>query len=149
MRSEDTFDYVLPPPIEALGEEAALEFHEQMQTIQKWYNGWADKLGRGEGSNENARFVLPNAAATRMLVTMNARELLHFFSLRCCGRAQWEIRALAWEMLRQVAAIAPALFAKAGPGCVFGTCPEGKKSCGKMNEIRARQRALLEGNQDG
>ncbi len=143
-RSEDVFDYVLPPAIEALGEEEAARFHEQMRTMQAWYNEWSDKLGAGEEGNENARFVLPGACATRMLVTMNARELLHFFSLRCCNRAQWEIRALAWEMLGQAVRVAPYLFAGAGPACVSGRCPEGKKSCGKMDEVRAKQRAAME-----
>lgn len=145
MKSDDTFDYVLPPAIEALGGEAVQTFHEQMQTMQGWYNEWADALGAGEGGNENARFVLPGACATRMMVTMNARELLHFFSLRCCNRAQWEIRGLAWEMLGQAAEVAPYLFAKAGPGCVSGACPEGRQSCGKTNEVRARQSAMMEG----
>jgi len=78
---------------------------------------------------EDARFVLPNACETRMIVTMNARELLHFFSLRCCKRAQWEIRAVADEMLRLCKEVAPEIFAKAGPGCVRGHCPEGKMGC--------------------
>ena len=90
-----------------------------MQQIQKWYDDWIEVLGnQGEKSNEDARFVLPNAAETKFVVTMNARELLHFFSLRCCNRAQWEIRILATEMLRQVKEIAPNLFKNAGPGCV-------------------------------
>ncbi len=142
--ARDTFDYVLPPAIEALGEEAVMRFQEQMRTMQSWYNQWSDELGAGEGGNEDARFVLPGACATRMLVTMNARELLHFFSLRCCGRAQWEIRALAWEMLEQAYAAAPYLFESAGPGCVCGPCPEGKKSCGKMENMKERKRALME-----
>ena len=74
---------------------------------------------------EDARFVLPNAAATKMVLTMNARELLHFFNLRCCRRAQWEIRAMAKEMLRLARRAAPLLFAEAGPGCLKGACPEG------------------------
>ena len=78
---------------------------------------------------EDARFILPNACETRMIVTMNARELLHFFSLRCCKRAQWEIRAVADEMLRLCKEVAPEIFAKAGPGCVRGHCPEGKMGC--------------------
>ena len=81
--------------------------------------------------------MLPNAAATRMLVTMNARELLHFLSLRCCNRAQWEIRSVAWQMLALAYEAAPALFGKAGPGCLRGACPEGKKCCGHMDEVRA------------
>ena len=89
-------------------------------------------------SKEDARFVLPNACDTKMMVTMNARELLNFFSLRCCNRAQWEIRELADEMLRQVRMICPNLFYLAGPACVRGKCSEGAMSCGhprkKINE---------------
>ena len=77
-----------------------------------------------------------------MVMTMNARELLHFFRLRCCNRAQWEIRALARAMVAQVYPVSPALFAKAGPSCVAGACPEGKMTCGKMQEVRADYAAL-------
>lgn len=79
---------------------------------------------------EDARFVLPNAAETKLVMTMNARELLHFFQLRCCRRAQWEIRALAVEMLFLVKTASPILFKFAGPSCVSGECPEGAMSCG-------------------
>lgn len=85
---------------------------------------------------EDARFVLPNATQTKIVVTMNARELRHFFNLRCCYRAQWEIREVAWEMLRQCKEVAPSLFRNAGPSCVgLGRCPEGALSCGKMQEL--------------
>ncbi|GAB4293774.1 MAG: FAD-dependent thymidylate synthase [Desulfuromonadia bacterium] len=87
---------------------------------------------------EDARFILPNAAETRLIVTMNARELRHFFSLRCCERAQWEIRRLATRMLSLVKPTAPVIFADAGPGCVTGPCPEGAMSCGRSNEIRKK-----------
>ena len=80
---------------------------------------------------EDARYILPNAAETKIVVTMNIRELLHFFSLRCCNRAQWEIRDLAWRMLDLVRPTAPFIFADAGPGCVRGACPEGEMTCGK------------------
>ena len=83
-------------------------------------------------------FVLPGAAATRMTMTMNARELLHFFSLRMCNRAQWEIRELAWQMYALVYPLAPSVFENAGPGCAHGACPEGKRSCGKADEVRRR-----------
>ncbi len=137
------FDYVVPPSIEALGEEAAAEFARQMETMGTWYEAWQERLGNaGERSNEDARFVLPNACATRMLLTMNARELLHFFELRCCSRAQWEIRALAWEMLGLCKQAAPEIFAGAGPACVHGACTEGKASCGRMEEMRGRANAL-------
>jgi len=85
---------------------------------------------------EDARFVLPNAAATKLVMTMNGRELHHFFELRCCRRAQWEIRAMAVAMLRQVRQAAPVLFASAGPGCLRGACPEGKMTCGAILEVR-------------
>ena len=78
---------------------------------------------------EDARYVTPQAVPTTLIMTMNARELLHFFSLRTCNRAQWEIRKLADEMLRLCKEVSPALFEKAGPGCVTSLCPE-KKSCG-------------------
>ncbi len=134
---DGVFDYIIPPRILALGEAAAAEYDRQMRQIQDWYYAWNIQLGSlGEASNEDARFVLPNAAETKMLVTMNARELQHFFRLRCCQRAQWEIRGLATEMLRLVKNVAPTLFRGAGPGCLMGPCPEGKMSCGKMAEVR-------------
>ena len=138
-----SFPYILPPSIEALGPEAVAEYDRQMETMQKWYNQWQAKLGaKGEKSNEDARFVLPNACETRMVITMNARELMHFFSLRCCNRAQWEIRALAWEMLRLAEKAAPTLFKNSGPGCIRGKCPEGKMSCGQAEQVRAYREAL-------
>lgn len=78
---------------------------------------------------EDARYVLPQAFTCNIMLTMNARELRHFFSLRCCSRAQWEIRHLARQMLALCQDVAPKLFADAGPGCVRGHCPEGEKSC--------------------
>ena len=130
------FGYVIPPRIRDLGEDAVREFERQMNEMQRWYGEWQEKLGKGEGSNEDARFVLPNACETHITLTMNARELLHFFSLRCCNRAQWEIRAMAREMLRQCKRVAPVIFENAGPGCVSGPCPEGSRSCGQMEEMR-------------
>ncbi len=141
---ESGFGYIVPPKIEALGEEAVAEFEQQMDTLHQWYTAWQQKLGTGEGGNEDARFVLPGACETRMMVTMNVRELRHFFSLRMCSRAQWEIRALATEMHRQCMEVAPALFENAGPGCLRGACPEGEKTCGKMLQIRAERKAWME-----
>ena len=80
---------------------------------------------------EDARYVLPNACSTNITVTMNARELWHFFNLRCCRRAQWEIRMMAWKMLGEVKGVAPILFDNAGPGCFRGPCPEGDYACGR------------------
>lgn len=79
---------------------------------------------------EDARYLLPNAAESKIVVTMNVRELLHFFELRCCNRAQWEIREMAHKMLELARPTAPYVFADAGAPCVHGSCPEGKMSCG-------------------
>ena len=136
----DALNYILPPSVEALGEEAVAEFEAQMKTIESWYQGWLDK----GVEKEDARFVLPNAAETRMILTMNARELMHFFHLRCCTRAQWEIRALAWAMLGLARKAAPALFEDAGPSCLAGPCPEGKMTCGKMLDIRKKSESFNE-----
>lgn len=142
-KEEGVFGYIIPPRIEALGPGAVKEYESQMSQIQLWYDGWVEKLGNsGESTNEDARFVLPNAAETKMMVTMNARELLHFFNLRCCNRAQWEIRALASEMLRLVREAAPVMFRDAGPGCLKGPCPEGKMSCGRIKEVREKYRSI-------
>ena len=126
----ECFDYIIPPAIEKLGTEAVDEFCEQMKTIQKWYDKWVEKLGGSRSAYEDARFVLPNAVATKLFMTMNARELMHFFNLRCCNRAQWEIRSVANKMLSLVKKIAPNLFKTAGPRCLRGSCPEGEFSCG-------------------
>ena len=86
---------------------------------------------------EDARFVLPNATETSLLMTMDGGSLMHFFGLRLCNRAQWEVRAMAEEMLRQVKEAEPSLFETAGPNCVqLGKCPEGRFSCGKVAEMK-------------
>jgi thymidylate synthase (FAD) len=110
-------------------------FFEAMENARRAYEKLVE-LGLAEGRGkesvfEDARFVLPNAAETKIVVTMNARELRHFFSLRCCRRAQWEINRLAWAMRFAVSTVAPVLFEGTGPGCVTGGCPEGKMSCGE------------------
>lgn len=139
------FGYIVPPAVEALGQEAVAEYERQMAQMQTWYEGWQKRLGdAGEKSNEDARFVLPNACETRVLLTMNARELRHFFALRMCSRAQWEIRQMATAMFEAACRVAPALFADAGPGCLRGACPEGKKSCGKQQQIKAARAAFLQ-----
>ena len=132
--------YVVPPSVKALGPEAEAEFAREMETAAAFYEKW---LSLGLPA-EDARFVLPNAAETRMVFTMNARELLHFFSLRCCKRAQWEIRALALAMLGICMREAPAIFASGGPSCASGACSEGKMSCGNASSVRALCASLAE-----
>ncbi len=141
--SEDSFNYIVPPAIEELGGAAVARYKGQMDTIMDWYRDWQSALGRGEKSNEDARFVLPNACETKMIVTMNARELMHFFELRCCNRAQWEIRNVAWLMFEEVVKVAPNLFKESGPACLRGACPEGTKSCGKGAEVAARRNEIF------
>lgn len=141
---ENGFGYIMPPKIAALGEDAQAEYHRQMQQMHEWYCQWQERLGTGEGSNEDARFVLPGACETRLMMTMNVRELRHFFSLRMCNRAQWEIRAMAREMHRLCMEVAPALFADAGPGCLRGACPEGAKTCGKAGDIKRERQGMIE-----
>lgn len=97
----------------------------------KYLNQGMDEKSAEKKSIEDARFVLPNAACTSMVMTMNARELLHFFRLRTCNRAQWEIREVADKMLAECYRVAPTIFKDAGCGCCSGSCPEGRMSCGK------------------
>ncbi len=107
--------------------EAAAAFDGAIEACWQAY----DKLVQAGVPAEDARYVLPNACETKIVVTMNIRELMHFFSNRCCNRAQWEIRELAWRMLELVRPTAPFIFRTAGPGCMRGACPEGKMCCGK------------------
>ena len=106
--------------------DAAQAFDEAIEACWQAY----DKLVQAGVPAEDARYILPNACETKIVVTMNIRELMHFFSNRCCNRAQWEIRELAWKMLELVRPTAPFIFRTAGPGCMRGACPEGKMCCG-------------------
>ena len=106
--------------------EAAQAFDEAIDACWQAY----DKLVQAGVPAEDARYILPNACETKIVVTMNIRELMHFFSNRCCNRAQWEIRELAWKMLELVRPTAPFIFRTAGPGYMRGACPEGKMCCG-------------------
>jgi len=152
---ENSFEFVLPPEIEAIPEakeEYLLAMKEDVLHYEKLTNILKGKhvkefLAGGDDEKtaarkaekkaiEDARFVLPNACTTKMICTMNARSLMNFFAHRCCNRAQWEIRDLAVMMLKEVKKVAPHLFEKAGPPCLYGPCKEGKMTCGKIKEIR-------------
>ncbi len=155
--AENAFEFVLPPEIEAIP-EAKEEYLRAMKEDQEHYDKltellkekhYADFLAQGLSEKqakskaekkaiEDARFVLPNACTTKMVCTMNARSLKNFFSIRCCNRAQWEIRELATLMLKEVRKVAPHIFANMGPSCLCGPCPEGKMSCGKIKEVREK-----------
>jgi thymidylate synthase (FAD) len=121
----DRAEYVLPPSIQA-DPDAKKLYKRAMDDAWKAYRELASKVDK-----EDARYLLPNACHTNITITMNARELWHFFSLRCCRRAQWEIRMMAWKMLGEAKKAAPILFENAGPGCFRGPCPEGEYTCGR------------------
>lgn len=137
---QEGFNYIIPPRVHAMGAEAVARYEDQMKRIADDYEYWLDLLG--SEAKEDARFVLPNACETRFVMTMNARELIHFLSLRCCERAQWEIRALSWAILGHLLNVAPLLFEDAGPSCVAGSCSEGEMSCRRQTEIKYRAHAL-------
>ncbi|MDR1564507.1 MAG: FAD-dependent thymidylate synthase [Oscillospiraceae bacterium] len=154
---EASFEFVTPPEI-AGNAEALKVFLSSMEQAQAAYDTLAEILQKGHTQRliaqgkpekeaekaakkiaiEDARFVLPNACDTKMIVTLNARSLLNFFKHRCCNRAQWEIRAVAEEMLRLVKEAAPNIFKNAGPPCLNAPCPEGKMSCGKQQQVREK-----------
>lgn len=122
--SENDFEYIIPPSI-ANG-AGVLLYDKLMKQIKQTYT----LLVNMNIPKEDARYVLPNATETKIIVTMNARSLFNFFSLRCCTHAQWEIRQLANLMLVEVQKVAPILFKNAGASCKKGYCPEGERSCG-------------------
>jgi len=149
------FEYIIPHNIEN-NEKAKALFIKAMEEDQKYYDeissllyndhynryiseGLKEKTAEQKAEKEaieDARYIFPNACETKIVFTMNTRSLLNFFKLRCCNRAQWEIRELAIAMLREVKSVYPVLFKNAGPGCITGACPEGKMTCGKIVEVR-------------
>lgn len=151
----DNFEFILPPEISEI-DEAKEEYIRAMQEDIQHYKKLtqilknkhkenfinsgkeekiADKMAEKKAI-EDARYVLPNACETKLICTFNARSLLNFFSHRCCNRAQWEIRQLAIEMLKEVYKVAPNIFKKAGPPCICGICPEKNMSCGEQLKVK-------------
>jgi thymidylate synthase (FAD) len=141
--NEAQFEYITP---ESIAEDPVAKsvYDDTMKTLQDLYEVLRNRLIAkyvGDGmdekaatklANEDARFVLPNACETKIIVTMNVRSLFNFFKHRCCNRAQWEIRAVAMAMWKQCMEVAPDIFKYAGPDCVTkGKCSEGKMTCGK------------------
>ena len=156
--SENQFEYITPPIIEG-NDIIKNKYDTLMHTIQDYYNIVAELIFQqylsDESDNpntvptnvqnqlrkkaiEDARFVLPNACETKIVVTMNIRSLMNFFKHRCCYRAQWEIRTLAYLMWKECYKVAPILFTNVGPECYTkGKCPEGKMSCGQSKAVKA------------
>ena len=125
VKFKDGIEVVKPGSV-AASPEASAVFDEAMAAAEQAY---ASLMELGIPA-EDARYLLPNACETKIVITMNVRELLHFFELRCCNRAQWEIREMAWKMLELARPTAPYIFADAGAPCIHGVCPEGKMTCG-------------------
>jgi len=124
--NKEGFPYIVPKSI-AKDKELAKIFIDAIKELDGIYQLLLDHNIEAE----DARYILPQAVTTKIIMTANARELLHIFKLRCCNRAQWEIREAAIKMLREVENIAPIIFENAGPPCILGPCPEGELSCGK------------------
>lgn len=157
----DQFEYIIPHEINEI-EEARELFIDSMKKDQEVYDKLVDilfekhynnliKYGKNEKEAksqaekkaiEDARYVFPNACETKMVLTMNTRSLYNFLDHRCCERAQWEIRELAIEMLRQLKEVAPILFKNSGPNCVKGACPEGNMACGNVIQVREKFKNL-------
>ena len=147
---EDKFEFIIPDIIISMGENVIKEYKQDMLGIHKKYLKWQSNIKQfvedtnyptyGMNStkvaNENARYVLPNASETKIIITMNVRSLYNFFSKRLCHRAQSEIRQLAELMLKECKEVCPTLFSRIDAPCVYGKCPEGKLSCGTPKKAK-------------
>ena len=133
--SRNRLNYITPPMLTG-NKEIEKEYKKTMKLIEAQYK----KMIEMGIKPEDARYILPNACETKIVVTMNARSLHNFFSERCCTRAQWEIRQLANLMLKEVKKVAPIIFQNAGPTCeTEKICWEGKMNCGKYKTIKGAQ----------
>ena len=142
--NKENFTYVIPTEIandddakkvfvDSM-EDARLSYIKLSNMLKTKYLKTMDPKSAEKKANEDARYVLPNACDTKIIFSMNARSLNNFFCLRCCTRAQWEIRELANKMLKLVKEVAPTLFFNSGPTCKYkGICTEGSMSCGAIN----------------
>lgn len=144
VKEGDNFEFIMPSIIDEMGSLAHNEYSKDMQIIHDIYLKWQKEIQcwvestnyptygmtAEKVANENARYVLPNACETKIVVTMNARSLYNFFTHRLCNRAQEEIRELAELMLVECRKVAPIIFENAGASCERGKCTEGKMNCG-------------------
>jgi thymidylate synthase (FAD) len=139
LKKDEDINYIEPETISS--HRLQQKFKEHIEASKQLYN---ELVSEGIPA-EDARYVLPNAVETKIIVTMNARELYNYFSLRCCNRAQWEIRQMSDQMLSLVYAVMPTVFGLSGPGCLRGPCPEGKMCCGvkrTMDDILTQKRKI-------
>jgi thymidylate synthase (FAD) len=128
---DEGFETIMPPSI-SKSPLCEKKFSETIETIRQAYQ----ELLKAGIPAEDARYLLPNACETKIIVTMNVRCLLHFLEVRTCTRAQWEIRQMALEMRRLVREVAPLLFQLSGPTCeTMGYCRESKMGCGRAPSL--------------
>lgn len=133
--SEEGFEYILPPRVKE-DEEAYELYIKSMEMLQENYQKLMEKVPK-----EDARYILPNACETKLVASFNARSLMNFFMLRCCTRAQWEIRELAWRMLEKVREVSPYVFEDVGAECdITKNCSEGEKSCGRYKILAEKDK---------
>lgn len=130
---DENFSYTVPASIRK--SPFNKKFEEYIENGKLLYN----EMVNAGIPKEDARFVLTNATSTNIIVTMNARSLFNFFELRCCYHAQWEIRQLAYKMLKLVKKVAPDIFEDAGPTCVKGYCREKDSSCPLYFRVREKK----------
>ncbi len=120
----ENYEYIVPPSVKN-NPRVLAGFTALAEQIHDFY----EEMLKSGVEAEDARYILPNASETKIILSMNGRELLHFFTVRCCNRAQWEIKELATGMLKIIKQVCPVVFEKAGPNCLRGSCPEGKFTC--------------------
>lgn len=112
------------------------KYNKILKNVQDLYNEMIDAGIKAE----DARYLQPQSLQTKIVVTFNARALLHFLELRCCKRAQWEVQTMANLMLSEVKKVAPIIFASAGATCFTQKiCWEGKMSCGLYEKIKGAE----------
>lgn len=144
VKEDDGFEFITPSIVKDMGEVVANDYKKDIEKIHSMYLDWQNRIkdfveetnyptygmSAEKVANENARYFLPNASETKIIITMNIRSLYNFFSERCCNRAQEEIRLVANEMLNLCREVSPTLFNNIGAPCYSGKCPEGSMSCG-------------------
>ncbi|MHA1202362.1 MAG: FAD-dependent thymidylate synthase [Candidatus Heimdallarchaeaceae archaeon] len=126
----ENFEYVIPEEINksTYGEKYKEIVNQTHELYQEMVNDGIPK--------EDARYILPNATSTQLIVSMNGHSLIDLLVRRICQRSQWEIRELAERMLEEVKKVAPAIFKNLGAFCDFyGYCPENSHSCGRAPTI--------------
>ena len=137
-----TLPYIVPPSV-AKNEEAQKIFDQAMHHTLEAYRAMVN----AGVAPEDARYIFPNAIETKLVFTMNARSLFNFFEQRCCIKAQWEIRQLAFDMLKAVRQVAPQIFKNAGAPCQFATMPYCRENDAQCPQYKSMQKRMNRNDQ--